>query len=234
MTKKTAHIHIGADGAASELAAVVMRDLAGRNRDKGFHFVTDEEFSRTLRTAINSADYRVARAAVSALSTPSRTLLFSRPKFMYAGQPLNFPGSLEKAIYKLSFFQSIMQDFDIVIHLFVTDHVTYLAGHSDVLGKTRPTDVVPSWLPFVSGVQQQLAENCEMVIWNAEHPEQVAVELYASISGEPTVKVDMAAKLQGGNKNLTAEQTVLDAGWDLELLDDLYEQDLKIILHGEQ
>ena len=234
MTKKTAHIHIGADGAASEIAAAVMRDLAHRNRAKGFHFVTDEEFSRTLRGAINSADHNTARAAVSALSALSGTLLFSRPKFMYAGQPLNFPGSLEKAIYKLSFLQSIMPDFDIVIHLFVTDHVTYLAGHSDVLTKIRPTDVVPSWLPFVSGVQQQLAENCEMIIWNAEQPEQVAAEFYASICGESVGGDDLAPTLQGGNKNLEAAQTVLAAGWDLELLDDLYEQDLKIILHGEE
>ncbi|WP_147391898.1 hypothetical protein [Paracoccus onubensis] len=233
MTRKTAHIHIGTDGAAPKLATAVMRDLARRNRAKGFHFVDDGEFGKVLRGAIGAADHSAARASVMDLSASSDTLLFSRPKFMYAGQPLNFPGALEKSVYKLTFFQSILQDFDVILHLLVTDHVTYLASHADVLEKTHPTDVLPSWLPFVSGLQKKLAENCEMIIWNAEHPEQVAAELYASICGEPVEKIDVTAALQDGNKKRAAEQVVIDAGWDLELLDDLYEQDLKVILHGE-
>ncbi|RMC33763.1 hypothetical protein [Paracoccus alkanivorans] len=234
MSNKIVHIHIGVDAVSENIIGDVMQAVSEDVSESGYHFINDDEFELNFKNAISAADGTTAEEAVKKFSDSADVLVFSRPKFLYTGAPLNFGDVYKKAIYKFNFLQSIFSGFDVVFHLFIVDHVSYLSNHLKTARNTSPVEVIPSWIPMISGLKSCLLDNSQLIVWNAERPDWIISELCKSVSGGRIVTDIMAsAATESRVAGRKKERLLSNAGWDPELLDDLFEQDLQYIHDGD-
>ena len=161
------------------------------------------------------------------------TLVLSRPKFLYAGTPMNCEDKVNSSLYKLVGIQSAFAEFKVVFHLFLTDHLTYLFGHRQ---KDIGIDQVKrcSWIPLVNGIRSNLHQNSELHIWDAENKPLFQQRLLTDFLGLPvSTALDLYARYlqdhSGRQSPKVVEETALKLGWDVEALDITYENDLQAI-----
>lgn len=228
--KKKIHFHLGADGVYENIftsAAASVRKSLG---DNSFFHLDSHEFETLLQKPIQAADKSSTDIALDGLFRRANTIAISRPKFLFSGSPLTAEGSFERGLYKLKFISEFSKSYEIDFHFFIVDHVAYLANHSKFLSSVSSGTFFPSWIPVIEAIKEVVGGESRLYVWNAEHPRELEEELCTVLGDDRSldiseVKSGRAAKRSDGE----AEEKVGSSGLDVELLDDLFEEDLDLI-----
>ncbi|MEO9516005.1 MAG: hypothetical protein ABJH45_21230 [Paracoccaceae bacterium] len=239
----TLHFHIGVDNVfESSFENVVSLPPVGTNPVQ-ITYIPEEFYKANFRNAVDMGQKVVLKETIGNFrtgtkdtATSAEALALSRPRFLNVGSPMNMEGGAVKAVYKLESFQSVFSEIKIIFHVFITDHLTYLFGLSKA-SNSLPACSSVSWVPLVECIRSVLEDGNELKVHNAEalgpfhkslimdllrHDKKTASAIYQkhlSPVDRPVPPSEVEARASA-------------AGWDVEMLDDCFAQDLSILFNA--
>ena len=225
------HFHIGVDGVLGNVFEKSFCKPKELTRDGHFTFVGDDYFAANIQAALQMGEAFDTSMLFDARDPEPQKLFFSRPLLLFAARPLNHPDNAKGSLYKLNSIQSSFANQTVFFHLFLTDHVTYLGGH---IKRKYFSSLIDdwekfSWLPLVEEVRSRLVGKNELVLWDAEKPQQLTRNFVSSTLGPSylsRIQQDSSSANSSSAAN-EAEATLEAAGVDLTVLDFSYERDVQ-------
>lgn len=160
--RRIIHFHIGLDGVFDSLfTSIFHENPVGQN----CYYFSDEEYRRDLREFIDGGNHTGLSEAIKKIDGAADTVAISRHRLLFDGSPSNLGGI--SGLYKLGVIQEGLDDFQLVFHLFLCDHLAYLF-RSFPSGNFFHSQSDFSWLPLVQAIALEIRQGHQLLVWGAE------------------------------------------------------------------
>ncbi|MCK0138104.1 hypothetical protein [Aliiroseovarius sp. F47248L] len=225
---KQIHAHIGVDTVFENIFKNIIMPASSDSSNSKTKLVTNVEYKQYLRDSIDRGTPINTTDIVEKLGFRSGALVISRPRFLFSGTPLNNSNVSITAFYKLDGLQNAFSEFRVVFHLFITDHLDYLAS-GQRKGLTNAMVQNCSWLPLIEAIQSKLKTGNALNVWDTSGGNTFVSRL-TEVVGQTNGVDDPVEKLDLGQddqySHLHIEKLARERGWDIDALDDAYLNDL--------
>lgn len=229
--RKTLHIVLGLELVLKGRHHEFLCGSEGPILDGTGYVIPEAEYRSFIQPYV-SGKFAASDAATYSLEPIAETnIVLSRPKLLSRKGAMNCRSEGGYPLYKVKRIQEIIQDCQIVFHMFIEDHVSYL---SKVAQSENPiySGVEYSWLPLIDGVSGKLFGDSKLRIWNVGNIDHSFGEFLCSTLGVE-VAVDFSSRISGSlTRKFEAEhsdQLVREFGLSPDELDDQYLDDLEVI-----
>ena len=171
MSRKTRelHVHLGVDNLFEDFFERLFSKNILNDQNTLVSFVDADTYRQKFRSTVDAAEAPLFRFEEEA---GSRDLMFSRPRMIFPGKPLNCSSGYLKLLYKLEKIQSIFSGRKVIFHVFLADHLSYLFRHEKYVEANSEAARAASWTTLINSIKEQIINENQLFVWNAEEPDQ--------------------------------------------------------------
>lgn len=204
------HVHIGVDGFFEKIEAQ-LRDFQNCGISHR-RVLSSHWFKKKMRSSVNSRKIiEKSSEALKKIESASESVLLL-PRFIDIGKPLNI-NPTEVLGEKLMVLGACLSDFELIYHLMLPDHSTYLFSQL-LRRRISPGDQIGvlDWQPLIEILADGVGGNGFMKVWNAADQAATASQFLKEVCGvdqEHALRVSRTHTMEF-QQQLTSQQ-ILDS-----------------------
>ena len=224
--KRIINFHIGVPGVGERVLKEIFRNpIVGGGRDLCM-LISDAEYKSRYKASIEGADNASFQEKIDQDSN-GRDVFLSRPKFIQTGHVLSLNGDLRGVTHKLKRIARSGSSHSMCIHVFITDHVSYLGGLAPasllVDGKLQSA---ATWVPLIKNLISEVRDRATISVWDFEEEGRAGGEFLKTVVRKQSRSLNVKRDYE---IDYSRERALESLGVSAHELDERYRMDLEKI-----